>query len=120
MNGLPRVRDNVILHKGWFSEFLPTWINKYRGPILFLHIDADLYSSTKTVLDLLADRMTPGTIIQFDEYFNFPNWKHNGEFRAFQEFVEKYKVEYDYIGYTKGDGMQVAVKIKAISSLDSD
>ena len=35
----------------------------------------------------------PGTVILFDEYFNFPNWERH-EFKAFQEFVEKYGIKY--------------------------
>ncbi len=36
---------------------------------------ADLYSYTKTVRNGLADRIVPGTIIQFDEFFCYPGRK---------------------------------------------
>jgi hypothetical protein len=115
MDGLPVVRENVILHKGWFNESLPVWKEKYQGPVMFLHMDADLYSSTKTVLGLLVDRIVTGTVIQFDEYFNYPGWQ-NGEFRAFQEFVTSHNVKYEYIGFTARNGEQVAVKILSMPS----
>jgi hypothetical protein len=101
MNGLPLVRSNVRLYKGWFDQTLPAFLNANPGPVAFLHMDADLYSSTKTVFDALGDRLRPGTVIQFDEYFNYPGWRR-GEFQAFEELVEEYGIEYEVIGYCDG------------------
>ena len=77
----------------------------------FIHVDCDLYESTRCVLELLEDRIVPGTIIVFDEYFNYPNWQEH-EFRAFQELVARRHMEYQYLGYAR---FQVSVKIKSIS-----
>lgn len=44
-------------------------------PLAFGHCDADLYSSTKDVFDALGDRIVTGTILQFDEFFNYPGWR---------------------------------------------
>jgi hypothetical protein len=107
---LPKVPSNVRLHKGYFSDSLPAWAESHVGPIGFLHIDCDLYQSTKCVFEHLSDRIVPGTVIVFDEYFNYPNWQAH-EFRAFQEFVERYQVRYEYLGYAR---FQVAVKIQAL------
>lgn len=106
---LPEVRDNVTLIKGWFDETLPSFIQEHNETCAFVHIDCDLYSSSKTVLDYLAGRIVKGTIILFDEYFNYPGWKHN-EFKAFQEFISASELKYEYIGYVK-DWEQTAVKI---------
>ncbi len=114
LEGLPKVRKNVALHKGWFDESLPGWAEENPGPIIFIHFDADLYSSTKTVLDILADRIVPGTVIQFDEYFNYPGWQ-DGEYKAFKEFVESRDIKFEYIGYL-GDDEQVAVRILGVGS----
>ncbi|WP_075968138.1 class I SAM-dependent methyltransferase [Immundisolibacter cernigliae] len=95
---LPTVKGNVELVTGWFDETLPNFLSEHPGPISFLHIDCDLYSSTKVVFDLCQDRIVPGTIIVFDEYFNYPGWEE-GEFKAFQEFVSIQNLEYEYIGY---------------------
>ena len=111
---LPRVRPNVVLHKGWFDQVLPGWKGRFSGPLAFVHMDADLYSSTKTVLEGLADRMVPGTIIQFDEFFLYPGWKLNGEYKAFTEFRDAYHVQFEYLGYSTESG-QVALKIKSVS-----
>ena len=111
MTGLPDVRKNIILHKGWFSDSLPGFKKEYPGPVVFLHMDADLYSSTKDVFDALGDRIIPGAIIQFDEFFNYPGWEH-GEAKAFREFVDRNKVEVEYLGYCDGQtNQQLAVRI---------
>ena len=107
---LPRVPDNVRLHRGWFEDSLPPWLKDNSGPVAFLHIDCDLYSSTQTIFNLLSDRIVPGTVILFDEYFNFPNWE-NHEFKAFKEFVAKRAVKYTYLGFAR---QQVAVRIDSI------
>jgi len=109
MSGLPEVRENVKLHKGWFSDSLPVWAEQHPGPMAFMHLDADLYSSTKTVFDVLGDRVVPGTVIQFDEYFNYPGWQE-GEYKAFREFVESRGVEFEYLGYCD-QTYQVSVRI---------
>jgi len=107
---LPRVPGNVQLHRGWFEESLPQWLTSHPGPVAFIHLDCDLYSSTQTILTLLADRFVPGTVILFDEYFNYPNWEEH-EYKAFQEFVTKYAVKYRYLGFAR---QQVAVRIESI------
>ena len=62
-------------------------------PVAFIHVDCDLYSSTKTIFSLLSDRIVPGTIILFDEYFNYPNWQQH-EYKALQEFVDTKNIKY--------------------------
>jgi Macrocin-O-methyltransferase (TylF) len=107
---LPRVPANVRLHRGWFDDTLLQWVTANPGPVAFIHIDCDLYSSTQTILTLLADRCVPGTIILFDEYFNYPNWEVH-EYKAFQEFVTKYAIKYRYLAFAR---QQVAVRIESI------
>ena len=109
---LPSVPDNVKLYRGWFSQSLPPWCASNAGPIAFMHIDCDLYSSTKTIFDLLGDRLQPGTIILFDEYFNYANWR-NHEFKAFQELVAERKLTYTYLAYAR---QQVAVRIDSVGA----
>ena len=97
------------------KELLDTWASIYanhgglRTSVAFLHVDSDLYSSAKTVFKYLATRIQPRTIIQFDEYFNYPGWRLH-EFKAFQEFVAEYGIRYDYLGYVVA-GYSVAVAI---------
>jgi hypothetical protein len=67
------------------------------SPVSFLHIDCDLYSSTKTVLHYLGNRIRSGTVIVFDEYFNYVGWR-NHEYKAFAEFIAASGLSYRYIG----------------------
>ena len=83
--GIPDVEPNVRLHVGWFDDTLPVFLDDHPGDVAFVHIDSDIYSSALTILYGLAPRLRPGSIIVFNEYFNYPNWKQH-EFRAFQEF----------------------------------
>ena len=53
--GLPAVNSNVTLHKGWFSDTLPLFLDKHCESVSFLHVDCDLYSSTQTVFSSLAE-----------------------------------------------------------------
>ncbi|MDQ8728053.1 TylF/MycF/NovP-related O-methyltransferase [Bradyrhizobium sp. LHD-71] len=95
---LPHVRSNVTLHKGWFQDTLPTFARNHNEKIAFLHVDCDLYSSTKTIFDVLGDRLGPGAVILFDEYFNYPGWREH-EYKAFQEFVASRSLKYRYLVY---------------------
>jgi hypothetical protein len=106
---LPKVIKNVFLVKGWFNETLPKFLNAHEGQIIFMHIDCDLYSSTKTVFNLCKERIKKGTVIVFDEYFNYFGWQ-DGEYKAFNEFINENNLQYKYIGYNR-HGQQLAVKI---------
>jgi predicted O-methyltransferase YrrM len=108
VNSLPKVKPNVKLIKGLFNETLQKFIKDHEEPIGFLHIDCDLYSSTKDVLQILSEKIHAGCIIVFDEYFNYPGWQE-GEFKAFHEFIERTGMSYKYIGYNRHE--QVVVKI---------
>ena len=109
----PRVRSNVRLYKGWFKDTLPQFQNAHPEPFAFLHLDADLYASTKEVLDILGDRIVKGTVIQFDELLNYPGWRE-GELKAFEEFCQARSAEVEYLGYVPGHE-QVAVRIANIA-----
>jgi hypothetical protein len=106
---IPTFPENVKIVKGWFSDSLPKFLERYHDPIAFAHIDCDLYSSTKTILNELKHRLINKSILVFDEFFNYPGWK-NHEFRAFMEFVEDNNKKYEYIGYVYKHS-QVALRI---------
>jgi len=106
---VPKVASNVKLHKGWFDSTLPGFRSEHSGPIAFLHVDADLYSSTRTIFKVLGGQVIPGTVIQFDEYFNYPGWREH-EHRAFSEFCSEQAVQFRYLGFSRS-AEQLAVKI---------
>lgn len=112
---LPAVRSNVRLVRGWFDRTLPEFLAATPGPIAFLHVDCDLYSSAKTVLSLTAPRLAAGCVVVFDEFFNYPGWQE-GEFRAFQEFVADHRCRFTYLGYNRRHS-QVAVRVDSLEPL---
>ena len=105
---LPKVAKNIRLHAGWFDKSLPAFVAQNTGPAAFLHIDCDIYSSTVTILTELESRIVPGTVLLFDEYFNYPAWAAH-EHKAFQEFIARTGKPFEYIGYSF---KQVAVVMK--------
>ena len=96
---LPRVNSNVVLVKGWFNLTLLDFIKTHNKKISFLHIDCDLYSSTKYILDTLKDYIDTDCIVVFDELVNYPGFDGDkGELKAFYEFINEYNVDYEWIG----------------------
>ncbi len=112
---LPAVRKNIALVRGFYNMTLPGYCAENRErEVAFIHIDCDLYSATKEVLAHLRPMMRPGTIIVFDEFYNYTEWLEH-EFRAWSEFVEAEKVEFTYIGYMR-TGEQVALRIDSFGA----
>ncbi|MFM7011316.1 MAG: class I SAM-dependent methyltransferase [Betaproteobacteria bacterium] len=97
VDALPTVRENVNLMKGLFDKTLPAFLEKTPGEVGFVHIDCDLYSSTKTVLGLLKDRLRDEALLVFDEYFNYPGWEQH-EYKAFSEFIDQSSFKFEYLG----------------------
>lgn len=96
---LPEVNSNVVLIKGWFNETLPIFIKEQNKKISFLHLDADLYSSTKFIFDCLKTYLDENCLVVFDELVNYPGFDgENGELRAFYEFINENTVDYTWIG----------------------
>ncbi len=112
---LPPTRKNVSLVKGFFDASLPEFCKENQGrKVAFIHIDCDLYSATRDVLNLLRPMLQPGTVIAFDEYYNYPDWLEH-EYKAWIEFVEAAAVKFTYLGYIR-TGNQVALRIDAIGT----
>lgn len=82
----PEVEENVQLEIGLFSETLPRFAT-VTAPVSFLHVDCDLYSSTAEIFGHLGDRLAPGCVVLFDEYFCYPGFEAH-ERRAFSEYLE--------------------------------
>lgn len=97
---LPRVNENVQLMAGWFYETLPGFLEQYKDKkIGFLHLDADLYSSTQFVFSSVAHLLCKDAVIVFDELINYEGFDDdNGELRAWDEFISEWNVAYSWIG----------------------
>lgn len=105
---LPVVPGNVQLIKGWFCDTLGGFLEQHPDPVALVHVDCDLYSSTRTVLEGLAERIRPGTVLLFDEYFNYPGWQQH-EHKAFAEFARSGRHRFEYVAYN-ASSQQVVVR----------
>ena len=115
---LPEVNANVKLIKGWFTETLPIFLKEKNEKISFIHIDCDLYSSTKFVLDTVKPYLNNNCILVFDELVNYPGFDGDtGELLALYNFIKENNIKYEWIGMNGTHGMtyschqNVAIKI---------
>jgi len=106
---LPQVPPNAQLHVGWFDATLPAFLAADPDPCALIHVDCDIYVSTVAIFSALRSRIGPGTVIVFDEYFNYPGWRQH-EYKAFQEFIAESGLAYRYLGFAAEKG-HVAVII---------
>ncbi len=106
---LPKVNSNVNLIKGLVQETLPNFLkDKTTKKIAFMHMDLDVYESSRYVLEKTKPYLARGSIILFDELYNYPGWSV-GEYKALNEvFNEK---EYKIIAFSK-HGWEAVVEIK--------
>jgi hypothetical protein len=91
------LRDNVYLIIGWFDETLPWFVEKHTEKVSFIHIDCNLYKSTKTVFDNLKHKINNECIIVFDDLYNYPRWEDH-EFKAFYEFLKNTGYRWECVG----------------------
>jgi hypothetical protein len=105
---LPKVYENVYLHKGWIQDTLPEFIKKNNlVAIKFLALDLDTYESTRDALEILKPYIVKNTIIMFDEIYNFPGWE-DGEYKALGEFFDR--DQYCFISFAR-NGCSSAIQI---------
>lgn len=89
--------EGIEFRKGLFQDTLPLGTPKQ---IAFLHLDGDWYDSTRVCLEALYDAVSPGGILQIDDY---GHWA--GARKAVDEFCAARglspRLEYlDYTGRT--------------------
>ena len=95
---VPAMPLHVILHRGWFEDTLPGFVASQQEKLRFVHVDCDLYSSTRTVLEGLRPLFQVGMVLLFDEYLGFEDYEQH-EFRAWREFVQRHRIGYRYIAF---------------------
>lgn len=106
---------NIKIVKGLFEDTLPNFLIEKKDilkNIKFIHIDCDIYSSTKFVLDKCNEIILKNKpYILFDEFVNckhgvdsdfvFDGNKiditHGCESLAFSQFVERFNIDYEVI-----------------------
>jgi O-methyltransferase len=106
-NEPPKINDSrCSFYQGLFQQTLPDFLSQYKSDKRkVIHMDADLYSSTLFTLTSISPFLRKDDIIFFDE-FNVP--LH--EFKAFDEWVRSYYIQYEVIGAVN-NFYQTAIKI---------
>jgi hypothetical protein len=73
----PFQNDRVRWHAGWYRDTVPAWANELARSgeqISFIHMDADLYSSSAQVFEALEEHFASDVWIVFDELINYPKF----------------------------------------------
>lgn len=100
---IPKIEGKVFFHQGLFSDtIVPFLESDYVDPdavLAYANIDCDLYSSTLDILEGMARRIVPGTILVFDEYICHPSWRQD-EFRAWRECCKRFGWKYEYVAFS--------------------
>jgi hypothetical protein len=92
----PQIDDpRVRFFKGWFERTLPDYALPSHE-VLVLNFDADLYSPTIFVLNVLETAIIAGTYLYFDEF----NHQFH-ELRAFDEFIKRTGMKFKLIAATR-------------------
>ena len=104
---LPKLNKNANVVVGWVQDTLEPFLEKNSQPITFVHMDLDTYESTKFVLSKIKPRLARGSVILFDQLYNYPGWSV-GEYKALIEVFNEN--QYRFLMFSK-IGEQAAIEI---------
>lgn len=96
---------------GWFDSSVPEFFADWTGDIALVHVDCDLYASTRIVLAHALRFCRAGVVVLFDEYYNYPEFAEH-EWLAWQEARLDWGIRCHCIGY---DGRRAAFVIDSIA-----
>ena len=100
-------QENISIEVGLFSETVPRFLSKgVAQDIRLIHFDADLYMSTRPVLDSICGQIGYPYYVLFDELYSV-----NHEFRAWVEFVKFYNVSQWKVVAISEDGVQALFRV---------
>lgn len=89
---------NAVIVDGLFKKTIPGFIKEHKDEkVAFMHIDCDIYSSAKYVLDKFEKKFQDGSVLVFDELILYNGYERH-EWRAWNEFLEKTKYNYEVLG----------------------
>ena len=75
--------------KGFYEDSLVKYSWNPEQRIVLAYVDCDYYSSTKTVLNFLSDKINHGMILAFDDWNCYYGDYERGQRKAFQEYSKK-------------------------------
>lgn len=106
-------QPNVRIESGLFSESLPRYLSVgWPSNLRLVHFDADLYISTRPVLDTLCGPLKYRYLILFDEFYSA-----NHEFRAWNEFTNLFGLRDWRVLAASADGSQVLIEVNTRAPL---
>jgi len=75
------------LHIGPFSETIHRVVPSTYSQVALMHIDCDLYESTREALARAAPAFQDGVMLMFDDWFHYRGHPQKGQSRALSEFL---------------------------------
>lgn len=96
----PPTIANTHLVIGQYADTVPLFELDQAGPIGLVHLDCDLESSTRIVLQHIGPSLKPGTYVVFDEWHGFPGASENAhEQKAWRDFASESGISWTVIGH---------------------
>ena len=94
--------NKVVTVAGWFEETCTEETIRKFGmrKASIIHIDCDLFSSTKVALEFIKPLLLDGTVIIFDDWYCFRGNPRLGEAGAFNEWKEE-MTDWSFVEYQK-------------------
>lgn len=101
--------DKIMIYEGWFESTLPALPHDIK--FAFVHIDCDLYKSTKDILNYLFQNevLADGAMLFFDDWNSNHASNQFGQRRAWSESVQKYNIKYSDCGEYAGTSWKYIV-----------
>ncbi len=84
---------NIEIVDGYVENTLENFLKEHNPQINFIHLDLDLYRPTKYTLEKIKPYMLNGSIILFDEFYNYYGWR-SGEYKALIETFKDNEFKY--------------------------
>ncbi len=117
LRACPSPDCDARLVTGLFADTLPAFDFGGVDPIGLVHVDCDLYSSTKTVLKHVGPHLRPGCYIVFDEWCDagggLTSWYAEHEQRAWREYTKRTSWDWTVVGH---DDEAWAIRLDEIGS----
>ena len=87
-----------VIIEGDFEKSVKNFFAGYHNKAAIVHIDCDTYEGTKLILENMKNFLQEGTVIMFDDWFNYKGNPHKGEAGAFHDFKNNCK-EFQFVDY---------------------
>jgi len=114
--------ERVHIIKGFFEESLDSYFKNKKAKAKIVHLDCDLYSSSKYVLDFLFrnEIIQDGTILIFDDWMTSLGNPNLGQRKAASEILERFphwSIE-KYLNYGIGSHVFIAHDLRITNASD--